>query len=400
VLIQRSIRHIEGKVREMFGSRKPKDADFDSKLRPKDSVQMDNRVQAFVECKEQWHMLRKRAVLESHNCVPSSTTQADIFDICHDGQQALFAHPQENPSDEAFQAGIQSLSTNRQEHPDPLDCPQTTLLDKGSLTSFVEGNPDVSMMEVGGLGELDLGSPSSLPLGGWRTPSEQGANDMYRLQSGTVDLPISPLHWQGRHRGSFSAGPLVRTRNNSYTSISRPTRSPTTLQGRHASSDIDLFDTNPSDNLLEWSFSPDDPMYDPTYEEMFEEAMRMAFDVPEGTGLTQNLMTNFDNFSHGSLSSSGYEGSSASARDRRRARNREAQRLCRTYHFNCFARLVLILSYSQDNERSESLSKVHRTTENKIMIIFPEYSRYPIYWANDMSKALSNVARLANDVDG
>src|ERR1700722_2929552 len=84
VLIRRSIRHIEGKVREMFGSRKSKDADFDSKLRPKDSVQMDNRVRAFVECKEQWHMLRKRAVLESHICVPSSITQADIFDICHD----------------------------------------------------------------------------------------------------------------------------------------------------------------------------------------------------------------------------------------------------------------------------------------------------------------------------
>jgi hypothetical protein len=300
-------------------------------------------------------MLRKRAVLESHICVPSSITQADIFDICHDGQHALFAHPQENPYDEAFRAGILSLSTSRPEHPDPLDCPQTTLLDKGSLVSFVEGDPDVSMMGVVGLGELDLGSPSSLPLGGWRTPSEQGANDTYRLQSGTVDLPISPPRWQGQHRGSFSAGPLVRMRNNSYTSISRPTRSPTTLQGRHASSDIDLFDTNLSDNLFEWSFSPDDPMYDPMYEEMYEETLPTAFDVPEGTGFTQNLMTNFDNFSHGSLSNSGYEGSSASARDRRRARNREAQRLCRTYHFNCFARLVLILSYSQDNERSKSL---------------------------------------------
>src|SRR5437588_276129 len=63
VLIRRSIRHIESKVREMFGSRKSKDADFDSKLRPKDSAQMDNRVRAFVECKEQWHMLRNRTVL-------------------------------------------------------------------------------------------------------------------------------------------------------------------------------------------------------------------------------------------------------------------------------------------------------------------------------------------------
>jgi hypothetical protein len=336
VLIRRSVRHIEGKVREMFGSRKPKDANFDSKLRPKDSVQMDNRVRAFVECKEQWHMLRKRAVLESHISIPSSTAQADIFDIYHDDQQALSVHPQENPSNEAFQVEIQSLSTSRQEHPDPLDYTQTTLLDKESLVSFVEGDTDVSMMDVGGLGELDPGSPSPLLVGGWQTPSEQGLSDTYRVQSGTVDLPKSPLPWHGRHRGSFSA--VVRMRNNSYTSISRPTRSPTTLQGRHASSDIDLFDTTLSDNLFEWSFSPDDKVY--------EETLPTTFDAPEGTGFTQNLMTNFDNFSYGSLSSSGYEGSSASARDRRRASNREAQRLYRTYYFNCFARLVLILGYS------------------------------------------------------
>jgi hypothetical protein len=332
----------------MFGSRKPKDADFDSKLRPKDSVQMDNRVRAFVECKEQWHMLKKRAVLESHISVPSSTTLADIFDIYHDDQQALFVHPQENPPDEAFQAEIQSHFASRQEYPDPLDCTQTTLLDKGSLVSFVEGDTDVSMMGIGGLGELDLGSPSSLLAAGWRTPPEQEVNDMYRLQSGTADLPRLPLPWQGRHRGSFSAVPLVRMRNNSHTSISRPTHSPTTLQGGHASFDIDLFDANLSDNLFEWSFSPDD--------EVREETLPTSFDVPEGTRFTQNPITNFDNFSYGSLSSSGYEGSSASARDRRRARNREAQRLYRTYHFNCFARLILILDYSQDNERSKSLS--------------------------------------------
>jgi hypothetical protein len=379
VLIRRSIRHIEGKVREMFGSRKPKDADFDSKLRPKDSTQMDNRVQAFVECKEQWHLLRKCAVLESYISAPSSTTQANIFDICHDDQQALFVHLQESPPDEAFQAEIQLLSTSRQEYPDPLDCTQTTSLDKGNLIPFVEGDTDVSMMEVGGLGELDLGSPSSLPVGGWRTSSEQGVNDMYRLQSGTVDLSRSPLPWQGRHRGSFSAVPLVRRRNNSYTSTSRPTHSPTTLQRRHASFDIDIFDTNLSDNLFEWSFSPDDKGH--------EETLPTTFDVPEGTGFTQNPMTNFDNFSYCSLSSSGYEGSSASARDRRRARNREAQRLYRTYHFNCFARLVLIFGhYSQDIERSKSLSWTHRTTENKIMLVPPESSRYTICRATTCPK--------------
>src|ERR1700734_1639978 len=177
VLIQRSIRHIEGMVREMFGSRKPKDADFDSKLRPKDSAQMDNRVQAFVECKEQWHLLRKCAVLESYISAPSSTTQANIFDICHDDQQALFVHLQESPPDETFQAEIQLLSTSRQEYLDPLDCTQTTSLDKGSLVPFIEGDTDVSMMDVGGLGDLDLGSPSSLPVGGWQASSEQGVND-------------------------------------------------------------------------------------------------------------------------------------------------------------------------------------------------------------------------------
>jgi len=179
VLIRRSIRHIEGKVREMFGSRKPKDADFDSKLRPKDSAQMDNRVRAFMECKEQWHMLRKRAVLESRISVSSYTMQTDILDIYHDDQQALFVHPQENPPDETFQAEIQRLSTSRHEHLDPLDFTQTTLLDRGSLVSFIEGDTDVSMMEIGGLGELDLGSPSSLLPGGWRTSSGQGVNDMY-----------------------------------------------------------------------------------------------------------------------------------------------------------------------------------------------------------------------------
>jgi hypothetical protein len=390
VLTRRSIRHIEGKVREMFGSRKPNDASFDSKLRPKDSVQMDNRVRAFVECKEQWHMLRKRAVLESHISVPSRTTQAGIFDICHDDQRALFVHPQENPPDEAFQARIQSLSTSRQEYPGLLDCTQTTLLDKGSLVSYVEDDTDVSMMEIGSLEELDLGSPSSLPLGGWRTSSEQGVNDMYRLQSGTVGLPGSPPPWQGRHRGSFSAVPLVRMRNNSYTSISRPIRSPTTLQGRHASSDIDLSDTNLPDNHFEWPFSPDDKVH--------EEILPMAFDVPESTRFTQNPMANFDDFSYGSLSSSGYEGSYASARDRRRARNREAQRQYRTYRFNCFARLVLILDYSQDNERSKSPGWTHRTTENKITLVSPESSRYAICWATTCPR-LSDIARPANDVD-
>jgi hypothetical protein len=376
----------------MFGSRKPKDAGFDSKLRPKDSAQMDNRVRAFVECKEQWHMLRKRAVLESHISVPSSTTQADIFDICYDDQQALFVHPQENPPNEAFQAEMQRLSTSRQEYPELLDCTQTTLLDKGSLVSFLEDDTDVSMMEIGGLGELDLDSPLPLLLGGWRTSSEQGVNDMYQLQSGTVDLPRSPLPWQGRHRGSVSAVPLVRRRNNSCTSIPRPTRSPTTLQERHASFDIDLFDTSLSDHLFEWSFSPDDKVH--------EETLPTAFDVPEGTGFAQNPMTNFDNFSYWSLSSSGYEGSSASARDRRRAHNREAQRLYRTYHFNCFARFSSDIGLLAGQRKKQKFQLDTSNNGERGHARPPRVFQVHDLLGNDMSKALSDVARLANDVDG
>jgi len=180
---------------------------------------------------------------------------------------------------------------------------------------------------------------------------------MYRRQSGTVDFPKSLLPWQGPHCGSFPAVPLVHMRNNSSPSISRPTHSPTVLQGRHASFSIDLFDTNLSDNLsdislsdnlFEWSFSPDDKVHD--------KALPMTFDVSKGTRFAPNPKANFDNYSYGSLCSSGYEGSSVSARDRRRARNREAQRMYRTYRFNCLARLVLILDYSQVNERSKSLS--------------------------------------------
>jgi hypothetical protein len=271
VLIRRSIRHIEGKVREIFGSRNPKDADFDSKLRPKDSAQMDNRVRMFVECKEQWHMLRKRAVLESHISVSSSKTQADIFDTSLDDQQALFVRQQENPPDEAFQAEIQSLSTSTQEYPDSLDW------------YFFEADTDVSMGETGGLGKLDLGSSSSLPLG-----------------------------------------------------------------GRHPSFDIDPLDTSLPDNNFEWSFSADHKVH--------EETLLRTLDVLEGNRSTLNPVMNFDNFSYGSFSSSGYEGSPASARDRRRARNREAQRLYRMYHFDCFAHVVLTLDYSQDNERRRGLS--------------------------------------------
>jgi hypothetical protein len=276
-------------------------------------------------------MLRKRAVLESHISVPSGTTQAHIFDIYHDDQQAPLMHPQEHPPEEAFQAEIQSLSTSQQEYPDLLDCTQTTLPDKGSLVSFAEGDTDVSMTEIGDFEELRLGSPSSSLLGGLRSPSEQGVNDMYRLPNGTVDLPRSPLPWQGWHFGSFSAGPSVHMRNNSCTSISIPTQSPTTLQGSRPSFNFDFFDTNlsdnlsdtsVSDNLFEWSFSPDDKVH--------EEALPTTFNVPEGTEFAQNPMASFDNFSYGSLCSSGYEGSSTSARDRRRARNRESQRLYRT----------------------------------------------------------------------
>ena len=55
-----SIRHVQGKVKEIFGSRRPKDLDFDPKLRPRDSDGMNQRIRAFMHCKEQWIMLKQR----------------------------------------------------------------------------------------------------------------------------------------------------------------------------------------------------------------------------------------------------------------------------------------------------------------------------------------------------
>lgn len=61
----KSVRHVHGKIRELFGSRKVRDAGYDAKLRPRNSDEMKQRIRAFVECKEQWYMLKRRAVMQS-----------------------------------------------------------------------------------------------------------------------------------------------------------------------------------------------------------------------------------------------------------------------------------------------------------------------------------------------
>jgi hypothetical protein len=61
----KSIRHIHGKIRELFGSRKVGDDGYDAKLRPRNSEEMNQRIRAFVECKEQWYMLKRRAIMQS-----------------------------------------------------------------------------------------------------------------------------------------------------------------------------------------------------------------------------------------------------------------------------------------------------------------------------------------------
>jgi hypothetical protein len=58
-----STRHVQGKIRELFGSRKVGDDGYDAKLRPKDANEMDQRIKAFIDCKEQWYMLKKRATM-------------------------------------------------------------------------------------------------------------------------------------------------------------------------------------------------------------------------------------------------------------------------------------------------------------------------------------------------
>lgn len=58
-----STRHVQGKIRELFGSRKVGDDGYDAKLRPKDANEMDQRIKAFVDCEEQWYMLKKRATM-------------------------------------------------------------------------------------------------------------------------------------------------------------------------------------------------------------------------------------------------------------------------------------------------------------------------------------------------
>jgi hypothetical protein len=71
----KSIRHVLDKVQKLFGSRKVGDDSYDAKLRPKNRDEMNQRIRAFVECKEQWHMLKQRAIMQSK-------ASPDGFDSC------------------------------------------------------------------------------------------------------------------------------------------------------------------------------------------------------------------------------------------------------------------------------------------------------------------------------
>jgi hypothetical protein len=57
VLTQYSLKHLQDKVRDMFGPRTPSEPHYDPQLRPRDAKQMDYRVAAFTYCKEKWHYL-------------------------------------------------------------------------------------------------------------------------------------------------------------------------------------------------------------------------------------------------------------------------------------------------------------------------------------------------------
>jgi hypothetical protein len=102
-----SIRHIEGKVRQLFGSRKPSDISYDPKLRPKDSTEMDQRVQSFIECKEQWHMLKQRARINSGLSGQSNNDDAYMSSLSNDDGLPVLTRC--NPLSGQIRLAIQSL---------------------------------------------------------------------------------------------------------------------------------------------------------------------------------------------------------------------------------------------------------------------------------------------------
>jgi hypothetical protein len=54
---------------------------------------MDWRVRGFIECKEQWHMLKQRAGIEVGLSLPSSTEYAEISEINKDDERPFWAQP-------------------------------------------------------------------------------------------------------------------------------------------------------------------------------------------------------------------------------------------------------------------------------------------------------------------
>jgi hypothetical protein len=158
----KSVRHVHGKIRELFGSRKVGDAGYDAKLRPKNSDEMNQRIRAFVECKEQWYMLKRRAVMQS----------------------------------KASPNGVDSCQTNMSRREDP--CPNDTqpdslviLADTAKSPGFPNSNASVETSDFDFTSGFDF--TSDYNLGGIDLPihSNPGGIDLpIDSNPGGIDLPM------------------------------------------------------------------------------------------------------------------------------------------------------------------------------------------------------------------
>jgi hypothetical protein len=186
----KSVRHVHGKIRELFGSRKVGDAGYDAKLRPRNSDEMNQRIRAFVECKEQWYMLKRRAVMQS----------------------------------KASSNGVDSCQTNMSRREDP--CPNDTqpdslviLADTAKSPGFPNSDASIETSDLDFTSGFDF--TSDYNLGGIDLPihSNPGGIDLLMDYSpGGIDLPMdyylggidplidyNPGEWGELNAGRFSS---------------------------------------------------------------------------------------------------------------------------------------------------------------------------------------------------
>lgn len=97
----------------MFGSRKPGGDDYDAKLRPKDSVEMQQRVLAFMECKERWHMLKQRARVKLGTSTALSALEPVVSSTSEWSEEAR-SRQLERDDAEGFQLASTSLPIPQQ----------------------------------------------------------------------------------------------------------------------------------------------------------------------------------------------------------------------------------------------------------------------------------------------